>query len=90
MVQILLLVKLARNINLGTAGSVTMGNTAINSNGLTSKDTTGNTTIVNGSGVSFKNSTNTATGPSITKDGINAGNKTVSNVATAVKWYRGR
>ena len=31
-----------------------------------------------------KNSTDTATGPSITKDGINAGNKTVSNVATAV------
>ena len=79
-----LLVKLAQKINLGTAGSVTMGNTAINSNGLTSKDTTGNTTIVNGSGVSFTNSSGTATGPSITKDGINAGNKTVSNVATAV------
>ncbi len=79
-----LLVKLAQKINLGTAGSVTMGNTAINSNGLTSKDTTGNTTIVNGSGVSFTNSSGTATGPSITKDGINAGNKTISNVATAV------
>ena len=79
-----LLVKLAQKINLGTAGSVTMGNTAINSNGLTSKDTTGNTTIVNSSGVSFTNSSGTATGPSITKDGINAGNKTISNVATAV------
>ena len=79
-----LLVKLAQKINLGTAGSVTMGNTVISNAGLTSKDAAGNTTVVNGSGVSFKDSTNTATGPSITKDGINAGNKTVSNVATAV------
>ena len=79
-----LLVKLAQKINLGTAGSVTMGNTVISNDGLTSKDAAGNTTIVNSSGVSFKDSTNTATGPSITKDGINAGNKTISNVATAV------
>ena len=79
-----LLVKLAQKINLGTAGSVTMGNTAISNAGVTSKDAAGNTTIVNSSGVSFKDSTDTATGPSITKDGINAGNKTVSHVATAV------
>ena len=79
-----LLVKLAQKINLGTAGSVTMGNTAISNAGVTSKDAAGNTTVVNGSGLSFKDSTDTATGPSITKDGINAGNKTVSNVATAV------
>mgnify|MGYP000856525832 FL=1 len=79
-----LLVKLAQKINLGTAGSVTMGNTAISNAGVTSKDGAGNTTVVNGSGVSFKDSTDTATGPSITKDGINAGNKTISNVATAV------
>ena len=79
-----LLVKLAQKINLGTAGSVTMGNTAISNAGVTSKDAAGNTTIVNGSGVSFKDSTDTAMGPSITKDGINAGNKTISNVATAV------
>ena len=79
-----LLVKLAQKINLGTAGSVTMGNTAISNAGVTSKDAAGNTTVVNGSGVSFKDSTDTATGPSITKDGINAGNKAISNVATAV------
>ena len=79
-----LLVKLAQKINLGTAGSVTMGNTAISNAGVTSKDAAGNTTVVNGSGVSFKDSTDAATGPSITKDGINAGNKTISNVATAV------
>ncbi len=79
-----LLIKLARNIDLGTAGSVTMGNTAISNAGVTSKDVAGNTTVLNGSGVSFKDSTDTATGPSITKDGLNAGNKTVNNVATAV------
>ena len=79
-----LLVKLAQKINLGAAGSVTMGNTAISNAGVTSKDAAGNTTVVNGSGVSFKDSTDTATGPSITKDGINAGNKTISNVAAAV------
>ena len=79
-----LLIKLARNIDLGTNGSVTTGNTKISNAGLTSKDAAGNTTVVNGSGVSFTNSSGTATGPSITKDGINAGNKTISNVATAV------
>ena len=79
-----LLIKLARNIDLGTAGSVTMGNTAISNAGVTSKDAAGNTTVVNGSGVSFTNNAGNAIGPSITKDGINAGNKTVSNVATAV------
>ena len=79
-----LLVKLARNINLGTAGSVTMGNTTISNDGLTAKDTAGNKTIVNSSGVSFTDNAGNATGPSITKDGISAGNKTISNVATAV------
>ena len=79
-----LLVKLARNIDLGTNGSVTTGNAKISNAGLTSKDAAGNTTVVNGSGLSFTDNTGAATGPSITKDGINAGNKTISNVATAV------
>mgnify|MGYP000889587885 CR=1 FL=1 len=79
-----LLVKLARNINLGTNGSVTTGNTKISNSGLTSKDAAGNTTVVNGSGLSFTDNTGAATGPSITKDGINAGGKTITNVATAV------
>ncbi|MDU5085281.1 YadA-like family protein [Veillonella sp.] len=79
-----LTVKLAENIDLGTNGSVTTGKTKISNAGLTSKDAAGNTTVVNGSGLSFTDSTGTATGPSITKDGINAGNKTISNVATAV------
>ena len=79
-----LTVKLAENIDLGTNGSVTTGKTKISNAGLTSKDAAGNTTVVNGSGLSFTDSTGAATGPSITKDGINAGNKTISNVATAV------
>ena len=79
-----LTVKLAENIDLGTNGSVTTGNTKISNSGLTSKDAAGNTTVVNGSGLSFTDSTGAATGPSLTKDGINAGNKTISNVATAV------
>ena len=79
-----LTVKLAENIDLGTNGSVTTGNTKISNAGLTSKDTTGNTTVVNGSGLSFTDNTGAVTGPSITKDGINAGGKIISNVATAV------
>jgi len=51
-------VKLAENIDLGTNGSVKMGDTKINDNGLT----------ING-------------GPSVTKAGIDAGNKKVTNVA---------
>ena len=78
-----LTVKLAENIDLGTNGSVTTGKTKISNAGLTSKDAAGNTTVVNGSGLSFTDNTG-ATGPSITKDGISAGNKTISNVATAV------
>ena len=78
-----LTVKLAENIDLGTNGSVTTGKTKISNAGLTSKDAAGNTTVVNGSGLSFTDNTGAATGPSITKDGINAGNKTISNVATA-------
>ena len=70
-----LTVKLAENIDLGTNGSVTTGNTKISNAGLTSKDATGNTTVVNGSGLSFTDNTGAATGPSITKDGINAGGK---------------
>ena len=79
-----LLVKLARNIDLGTNGSITVGNTVISNDGLTAKDAAGNKTIVNSSGVSFTNNAGNATGPSLTKDGINAGNKTISDVATAV------
>ncbi|MDO4694569.1 MAG: YadA-like family protein, partial [Eikenella sp.] len=56
-----LTIKLAENIDLGASGSVKMGDTTVNSNGLT----------ING-------------GPSVTKTGINAGNKVISGVANGV------
>ncbi len=55
-------VKLNKNIDLGTDGSVKTGNTTINNNGVSITD-----------------------GPSVTKDGINAGDKIISGVATGVK-----
>lgn len=53
-------VRLAKNINLGTDGKLTIGNTVIDPNGLA---------ITNG--------------PSITVDGINAGNKVIKGVSDA-------
>ena len=51
-------IKLNPNINLGAAGSVTMGNTVVNNAGLT----------ISG-------------GPGVTSAGIDAGNKTITNLA---------
>ncbi|OOF66480.1 hypothetical protein BKL51_01395 [Rodentibacter sp. Ppn85] len=51
-------VKLSRDLNLTSAGSITLGDTLLNSTGLT----------ITG-------------GPSVTKGGVNAGNKTITNVA---------
>lgn len=53
--------ELNKNLDLGSTGSVVMGNTLLNNNGLT----------ING-------------GPSITQNGIDAGNKTITNVAPGV------
>ncbi|OOF43079.1 hypothetical protein BKK49_01210, partial [Rodentibacter rarus] len=55
-------VRLARDVNLGKDGSLTIGDTTINNDGLSIKD-----------------------GPSITNNGIDAGNKVISNVANGVK-----
>ncbi|MEG9531749.1 YadA-like family protein [Mannheimia indoligenes] len=52
-----LTVKLAKDIDLTKDGSVTIGNTTVNNDGLTIKD-----------------------GPSVTKDGISAGDKKITNV----------
>ena len=57
----LLVVKLNKDIDLGSNGSVTMGNTVVNNSGLT----------ITG-------------GPSVTASGIDAGNKTITNVAAGV------
>nr|WP_199043664.1 ESPR-type extended signal peptide-containing protein [Dyella sp. ASV24] len=54
-------VQLAKNIDLSSTGSVTMGNTVVNNNGLTIKN-----------------------GPSITVNGVDAGSKTITNVAAGV------
>ncbi|WP_338578177.1 YadA-like family protein [Neisseria leonii] len=56
-----LYVKLNKNLNLTNQGSVTLGGTKLNSDGL-----------------------NITGGPSVTKNGINAGNKTISGVADGV------
>ncbi|MBR1661723.1 MAG: hypothetical protein IJ694_05545, partial [Acidaminococcaceae bacterium] len=75
-------IDLAKNIDLGKDGSVTTGDTVMNNDGLTIGDTTvtrdrvkvGNTTV-NNDGVSI------AGGPSMTKEGIAAGGKKITNVA---------
>ncbi|OOF53711.1 hypothetical protein BKK55_11110 [Rodentibacter genomosp. 2] len=51
-------VKLSKDLNLTSAGSVALGDTLLNSNGLT-----------------------IANGPRVTKDGINAGDKKITNVS---------
>ena len=55
----ILRLKLAQNINLGTAGSLQTGNTTVNNDGV----------AITG-------------GPSVTKAGISAGNKPITNVAS--------
>ncbi|EFH8679484.1 YadA-like family protein [Escherichia coli] len=54
-------VTLNKNINLGNKGSVSIGNTMVNTHGV----------VING-------------GPSMTQEGINAGNNTITNVAPGV------
>ena len=53
-----LIIKLNKDINLGDNGSVTIGDTTVNNDGLTINE-----------------------GPSVTKDGIDAGGKKITNVA---------
>ncbi|BFU59622.1 YadA-like family protein [Rodentibacter abscessus] len=64
-----LTVKLAKDIDLGKEGSVAIGNTTVNNNGLVIKgsDPKGTDTV------------------SVTDKGISAGNKVISNVAPGVK-----
>ena len=64
-------VSLNKDIDLGSTGSVTTGNTVINNDGVTVGDTklaTDGLTITNG--------------PSVTTEGINAGGKQITNVAS--------
>ncbi|WP_386689270.1 YadA-like family protein [Lonepinella sp. MS14437] len=61
---------LAKDLNLGANGSVTVGNTTVDNNGLA----VGNTTVTN-------NGLTIAGGPSVTQTGIDAGGKKVTGVA---------
>ncbi|MBE6079573.1 MAG: hypothetical protein E7204_01815, partial [Veillonella sp.] len=64
-------VSLNKDIDLGSTGSVTTGNTVINNDGVTVGDTaltSGGLTITNG--------------PSVTTDGIDGGSKQITNVAS--------
>ncbi|MEX5538639.1 hypothetical protein ABFV54_26380, partial [Pseudomonas syringae] len=47
-------VKLAKDVNLGSDGSVTAGNTSLNNSGLTTTDSSGNTATLTGSGTSIQ------------------------------------
>ncbi|WP_141669507.1 S-layer family protein [Megasphaera sp. DISK 18] len=64
-------VSLNKDLDLGSAGSVTTGNTVINNDGVT----VGGTTLATG-GLTITN------GPSVTTDGIDAGSKQITNVAS--------
>lgn len=91
-------VNLNNQIDLGATGSVKAGNTTVDNNGVSVGSSTltgdglavGNTKVsgsgltvgdvaVNGSGLSITG------GPSVTKDGIDAGNKVIYNIADGVK-----
>ena len=62
-------VRLAKDIDLGKDGSVKMGDTVIKEGSITTGDTT-----INNNGVTINN------GPSITKNGIDGGGTTITNI----------
>ena len=62
-------VQLTKDVNLGKDGSVTIGDTKVNNDGVKVGDTT-----LNKDGLTINN------GPSVTKDGINAGDKKITGV----------
>ena len=75
-----------RTITSAAGNNVTDGTNTSNygAEGLVATDAAGNSTLVNQAGLSFTDVNGTATGPSITAAGINAGNSTISNVADGV------
>ncbi|WP_208107260.1 beta strand repeat-containing protein [Mesocricetibacter intestinalis] len=66
-------VNLDKDIDLGEDGSLQIGDTKVDNDGVT----VGNTTL-NGNGLTIKD------GPSVTQSGIDAGNKQITNVTAAV------
>src|SRR5699024_797001 len=88
-------IKLAQNIDLGDDGSVTMGNTTVNNDGMTVDDGSGNSTIITTGGVTVSSAGGHSTsydasgmtiqgGPSVTMNGIDAGGQRITNVAPGV------
>ncbi|MCL6239173.1 YadA-like family protein, partial [Acinetobacter sp. ANC 5033] len=67
---------LAKNI---AVDSITAGNSKLDINGLTVTDTNGST-VIGSTGLSFVNAAGTTTGPSITPNGIDAGNQKITSV----------
>nr|WP_281285700.1 YadA-like family protein [Halomonas halmophila] len=75
-----LAIQLAENIDLGTNGSVTTGNSTLDDSGLAVGDGSGNVTTVTNDGLTVANG-----GPSVTNSGgIDAGGQVISNVADGV------
>lgn len=89
-----LAVQLAENIDLGPDGSVTTGDTVMNGSGVTVDDGAGNSSKLTTGGLEVADGTNTTRygadgmvidgGPSVTSDGIDAGNKQVTGVASGM------
>ncbi|SUP43595.1 ESPR-type extended signal peptide-containing protein [Veillonella criceti] len=83
-------VNMKNNIDLGTTGSITAGGTTVNNGGVAVSEagaiTVGDTTKVDANGVTVGGASlgteglTIKEGPSVTKDGINAGGKVVSNL----------
>ncbi|MCD0506264.1 hypothetical protein LPZ50_25095, partial [Bordetella petrii] len=67
-------IALAKNLDLGPAGSVKTGDTLVNNAGVA----VGPDVALNNSGLVIAN------GPSVTSGGVNAGGKTITNVAAGV------
>ncbi|ERS89327.1 hypothetical protein Q671_06115, partial [Halomonas sp. PBN3] len=84
-------VALNENIDLGDTGSVTTGDSVLDSDGLTVDDGAGNVTAVTASGTSVTDGTDSteygadgmtiAGGPSVTTSGIDAGDLKITGVA---------
>ncbi|PWD80271.1 adhesin, partial [Ignatzschineria ureiclastica] len=67
-------IDLAKDLDLGTTGSVKTGNTTVNNNGVK----VGDNVTLGDTGLTIKD------GPSITANGVDAGGKTITNVADGV------
>ncbi|WP_405382962.1 YadA-like family protein [Phascolarctobacterium sp.] len=88
---------LNKDLDLGKDGSIKAGETTIDKDGITTNNiNVGNTTInnegvkvgdtiINENGLSFKGEDGKNAGPSVSKDGIDAGSKVITNVAPGVK-----